>query len=73
MEGQCIFRCQFSGRKFSVVAQDNPKVEGSSLFWTYEGRKRLDAFPWNTLAGAIGSILCEQNARFMVDLRKVWL
>jgi hypothetical protein len=73
MDGQSIFRCQFNGRKFSIIEQDHPKQEGVKFYWTYEGRRRLDAFPWGTLGGALGSILVEYSQDVIHELRRVWL
>lgn len=72
MKRECVFKCQTAGRKFSVIVEDNPNKEGEVVFWAYEGRKKLDPVPWLSLAGAIGSILCEQGVSFMADLRRVW-
>lgn len=72
MDGQCIFQAQFKGRRFRIIEQDNPKREGSKIYWAYEGRKKLDPLPWLSLAGAVGSVLCEQDVRLIADLRRVW-
>ena len=72
MDGQCIFRAQFKGRKFSIIEQDLPKLEGSKIYWVYEDRRRIDKFYWRTLGGAIGSLLMEYSLDIVHELRKVW-
>lgn len=72
MDKQCVFRCQFNGRKFSVFEQDNPKREGGKIYWVYEGRRKFDQFNWFSAAGAIGSILSEFSENFMFDMKRRW-
>lgn len=72
MDKQCVFRCQFNGRNFSVFEQDNPKEEGGKIYWVYEGRRKLDKFNWFSEAGAIGSILSEFSEDFMSYLSRIW-
>lgn len=73
MDGLCIFRAQFNGRKFSVIEQDHPMLNGRKIYWAYENRRRLDQIYWSTKAGAIGSILCEFSEDFVRDLGTLWL
>lgn len=72
MKGKCMFRCQFGGRTFRVEAVKDQNKNGEVVFWTYEGRRILDPAPWLSLEGAVGSILYEQNVRFIANLRMVW-
>lgn len=72
MNKEKVFSCSFEGQKYSIYVEPNPKREGAYLFWTYKGRKRLDAFYWGSFEAAVGSILME-NADFEVSkFVEVW-
>lgn len=73
MDGQCVFRAQFEGRKFRIIEQDQPKREGKKIYWVYEGRRRIDANYWFSLGAAIGSVLLEHSSDVVRDLTDRWL
>lgn len=70
---QCIFRCQFDGKCYSIYASMHPKREGELIYWTYVGRRLFDHFHWDSFEGAVGSILLSNHDFHMSDFRKVWL
>lgn len=47
--------------------------EDHFIYWTYVERRRFDTFSWDTLAGAIGSVLTVFGPDFMNDFRAIWL
>lgn len=73
MNEKCVFRAQFKGRKFRIIELDNPKLEGSKVYWVYEDRRRLDAVLWKSLGAAIGSMLMEYSKDVVPELRRTWL
>lgn len=72
MEGQCIFECQFKGRKFRVIAKNSKAVESMTLYWTFEDGRIFDVLPWTSEEGAIGSILCEYSKGFITALGRIY-
>lgn len=73
MDGKCVFRAQFKGRKFRIIELDNPKLAGNNVYWVYEDRRRLDAVLWKSLGAAIGSILMEYSQDVVHEFRRTWL
>lgn len=73
MDGQCVFRAQFKGRKFRIIELDNPKLAGSVVYWVCEDKRRLDPVLWKSLGAAIGSLLMEYSPDTVHELRRVWL
>ena len=72
MEKKCVFRCQFNGNSYRVllgVCQNREEMYG---YWVYKGRRKKDKWPWMSLAGAVGSILCEMGSEFMDKYKDIW-
>ena len=72
MKKECVFRCQFGGRCYSIHATQNPKNEGALIYWTYIGRRKLDAFSWTSFEGALGSIMTGCPDFDISYFRRVW-
>ena len=73
MTKECVFRCQFSGKCYSIYASPHPKIEGERIYWTYVGRRKFDAFEWSSFEGAVGSIMAECKDFSMSGFRRLWL
>lgn len=73
MKKECIFRCQINGKWYRVLVEPHPNLEGHFIYWTYVERRRFDTVYWNTLAGAIGSILTVYGPEFNVEYKAIWL
>lgn len=72
MTKECIFRCQFGGKSYSIYASPNPKREGALIYWAYLERRKLDVFCWASFEGALGSIMTECQDFDMSSFRRVW-
>lgn len=72
MERICVFKCQFNGRRFRIIAVGDTYAKGLRSYYAYEGRKRLDRYPWSSLGGAVGRILKELSWDITDKIAEVW-
>ena len=72
MKKECVFRCQFNGETYQVLMDEKPNYEVLKVYWVYKGRRKKDKLPWVSLAGAVGSILCEMGFSFMEKYKSIW-
>lgn len=72
MKKECVFRCQFGGKCYSIYASPHPRFDGMLIYLTYVGRRRFDSGHWSSFEGAIGSILCDCKDFNMTDFGRVW-
>lgn len=72
MTKECVFRCKFGGKCYSIYASKHPKLEEELIYWTYVGRRKLDFVEWSSIEGAIGSILVEWKDFNLATLREIW-
>ena len=72
MEKECVFRCQFNGKMYRVLMCKHENREGMNVYWVYKGRRKKDKWPWMSLAGAVGSIMCEMGTEFMDKYKSIW-
>lgn len=73
MKGTCVFRCQFKGQTYRVLEQERPHFHGEKIYWTYIGRRKLDATHWDRFEGAIASIMLRYDSSFIYNLLRAWV